>query len=71
MATCDKLIIGAGFYGLYSALRCGKRGQSVIVLERDGEPFMRASYINQARLHAPLYGGTDGYMWYVEKNSRT
>lgn len=51
MATCDKLIIGAGFYGLYSALRCGKRGQSVIVLERDGEPFMRASYINQARLH--------------------
>ena len=51
MATCDKLIIGAGFYGLYSAIRCGKRGQSVIVLERDGEPFMRASYINQARLH--------------------
>ena len=51
MATCDRLIIGAGFYGLYAALRCGKRGESVIVLERDGQPFTRASYINQARLH--------------------
>ncbi len=47
----DKLIIGAGLYGLYSALFCGKRGQKVTVLEIDEKPFMRATYINQARVH--------------------
>lgn len=47
----DKLIIGAGLYGLYSALKCGQAGQNVMVLERDPAPFMRASYINQARVH--------------------
>lgn len=51
MLNCDKLIIGAGFYGLYSALRCGERGQNVVVLERDPGAFMRASFINQARVH--------------------
>ena len=45
----DKIIIGAGLYGLYSALQCGKKGQSVLVLECDPEPFKRATYINQAR----------------------
>ena len=29
----DKIIIGAGFYGLYSALFCCQKGQSVLVLE--------------------------------------
>lgn len=48
---CDKVIIGAGLYGLYAALFCGKRGEKVIVLEQDSEPFMRATYINQARVH--------------------
>ena len=47
----DKIIIGAGLYGLYAALFCAKRGQSVLVLEYDGEPFKRATYINQARVH--------------------
>lgn len=47
----DKIIIGAGLYGLYSALRCGEKGQRVLVLECDKEPFKRASYINQARIH--------------------
>ncbi len=47
----DKVIIGAGLYGLYSALYCGKRGQKVLVLEHDERPFMRASYNNQARVH--------------------
>lgn len=47
----DKLIIGAGLYGLYSALYCGKKGQQVAVLEMDAAPFMRATYINQARVH--------------------
>lgn len=47
----DKIIIGAGLYGLYAALYCGKRGQSVIVLECDDAAFGRATYINQARVH--------------------
>lgn len=47
----DKLIIGAGLYGLYAALYCAKRGQSVEVLEIDSGPFRRATYINQARVH--------------------
>lgn len=39
----DKIIIGAGLYGLYSALLCGKNGQNVIVLEHDDVPFKRAT----------------------------
>ena len=51
MDLYDKLIIGAGLYGLYSALRCGEKGQRVLILERDDAPFKRATYINQARVH--------------------
>lgn len=47
----DRVIIGAGLYGLYSALFCGKKGLSVLVLEKEDAPFMRATYINQARVH--------------------
>ena len=47
----DKIILGAGLYGLYAAERCGKKGERVLVLERDPEPFARATYINQARVH--------------------
>jgi len=47
----DKIIIGAGLYGMYSALYCAKKGQRVTVLEMDGAAFSRATYINQARVH--------------------
>ncbi|MCF0131079.1 MAG: FAD-binding oxidoreductase [Pseudobutyrivibrio sp.] len=47
----DKIIIGAGLYGLYSALFCGQKGENVLVLECDPTPFRRATYINQARVH--------------------
>lgn len=47
----DKVIIGAGLYGLYSALFCCERGQKVAVLECDSAPFKRATFINQARVH--------------------
>lgn len=47
----DRVIIGAGLYGLYSALYCGRKGEKVIVLECDSAPFKRATYINQARVH--------------------
>lgn len=51
MEKYDKIIIGAGLYGLYSALFCCKQGQNVIVLECDPTSFRRATYINQARVH--------------------
>ena len=47
----DKIILGAGLYGLYAAQKCGAAGQKVLVLEKDPAPFMRATYINQARVH--------------------
>ncbi len=47
----DKIIIGAGLYGLYAASYCGKKGQRILVLEYDEGPFGRATYINQARVH--------------------
>lgn len=47
----DKIIIGAGIYGLYSALFCAKKNEKVLVLEKDSEAFSRATYINQARVH--------------------
>lgn len=49
--TPDKIIIGAGLYGLYAAKFCADRGQKVVVLEWDKVPFGRATYINQARVH--------------------
>lgn len=47
----DKIIIGAGLYGLYAALTGGKKKERVLVLEHDHEPFSRATYVNQARVH--------------------
>ena len=49
--TYDKIILGAGLYGLYAAEKCGAAGQRVLVLEKDPTPFRRATYINQARVH--------------------
>lgn len=55
MTEYSKIIIGAGFYGLYSALYCAKNitggAEHILVLECDPAPFMRATYINQARVH--------------------
>lgn len=47
----DKIIIGAGLYGLYAALYCARRGQNVVVLEMEKEAFSRATFANQARVH--------------------
>lgn len=47
----DKIIIGAGLYGLYAAEYSSKKQEEVLVLEYDREPFSRATYINQARVH--------------------
>lgn len=47
----DIVILGAGLYGLYSALFCAKRDAKVLVIEYDESAFKRATYINQARVH--------------------
>lgn len=47
----DRIIIGAGLYGLYAALTAGKMSESILVLEYECQPLSRASYINQARVH--------------------
>lgn len=51
MSHLDKVIIGAGIYGLYASLYSAKKGEQVILLEHDDEAVMRATYINQARVH--------------------
>ena len=44
----DRVIIGAGLYGLYAAEYCGKKGERVLVLEYDQYPFSRATYVTSA-----------------------
>lgn len=50
-AEFDKIILGAGLYGLYSALYCGQKKEKILIIECDQTPFRRATYINQARVH--------------------
>lgn len=51
MNKYDKIILGAGLYGLYAALFCAKKNQHVLVLEYEADAFKRATFINQARVH--------------------
>ena len=51
METYDKIIIGAGLYGLYAAIKCSEKKEKVLVLEYEDTAFVRATKINQARVH--------------------
>lgn len=53
MRSYDYIILGAGIYGLYIArkLVLAHPQRKIAVLEYDHAPFLRASYINQARVH--------------------
>ncbi|EJU23549.1 NAD(P)-binding Rossmann-like domain protein [Peptoanaerobacter stomatis] len=51
MKIYDRIIIGAGIYGLYAAIESMKKKKKVLVVDMDEMPFNRGSYINQARLH--------------------
>jgi len=51
MQTYDRVILGAGIYGLYAAGRSAEKGLKTLVLDMEKRPFRRGSYINQARLH--------------------
>jgi glycine/D-amino acid oxidase-like deaminating enzyme len=47
----DRLVVGAGLFGLYGALVLARRGLRVAILDADPLPMMRASQVNQARVH--------------------
>ena len=47
----DRLVVGAGLFGLYGALLLARRGMRVAVLDADDAPMLRASQVNQARVH--------------------
>jgi L-2-hydroxyglutarate oxidase LhgO len=47
----DRLVIGAGIYGLYAAIKLASSKRSVLVLDAEAKPFQRGSYVNQARVH--------------------
>lgn len=48
----DSIVIGGGFFGVSIALVLAEKGQRVLILERGRELLGRASYNNQARVHA-------------------
>jgi glycine/D-amino acid oxidase-like deaminating enzyme len=49
--TFDRLVVGAGLFGLYGAYPLARRGLRVALLDADDAPMMRASQVNQARVH--------------------
>lgn len=51
MERTDRLVVGAGAFGLYAADVLARRGHRVVVIDGDPVPFRRASTVNQARLH--------------------
>ena len=48
----DAIVIGGGFFGLYLSILLKDRVGSVVVFEREPDLLLRASYNNQARVHA-------------------
>lgn len=51
----DRLVIGAGLFGAYSALVLARKGFKVCLVEQGEEILGRASFVNQARLHTGLH----------------
>ena len=47
----DFAVIGAGFFGIRLALLLADHGARVVLIERAGDIFSRASHANQARIH--------------------
>jgi len=47
----DAVVIGGGFFGCSLALHLRRTGRRVVVLEAGSDLMLRASYVNQARVH--------------------
>lgn len=50
--TYDYVIVGGGIFGVYGAIHLSRKGQRVLLVERESALFQKASVVNQARLHA-------------------
>ncbi len=55
MKTYDRIIIGGGLYGLYSLLKSVQQGMHVLLIEKEPDSFLRASFVNQARVHCGMH----------------
>jgi glycine/D-amino acid oxidase-like deaminating enzyme len=51
MVRADAIIIGGGFYGCTLSLFLAKRGLKVLLIEKEKDLLLKASYNNQARIH--------------------
>lgn len=51
----ERIVIGGGLFGSFSALTLAKRGLRVCLVEQGSELLQRASFVNQARLHTGLH----------------
>lgn len=51
MRAYDRVILGAGMYGLYAAFLSASKGLKTLVVETEEKVFERGSFVNQARLH--------------------
>lgn len=49
--SCDVLVVGGGFFGLYLACHLRSRFDRVVLCEKGADFMQRASYANQARVH--------------------
>jgi len=47
----DVIVIGAGFFGLKTAIYFARKNKKVLVLEATSRAFQKASLVNQARVH--------------------
>jgi glycine/D-amino acid oxidase-like deaminating enzyme len=47
----DAIVVGGGFYGCLIAVDLARLGQRVLLVERERDLLLRASYNNQARIH--------------------
>ena len=47
----DRVVFGAGIFGLYAAIILGRRGLRVAIVDLEARPLSRASLVNQARIH--------------------
>ena len=47
----DVSIIGGGFYGCMIAIHLKKRFKNIVIIEKERDLLLKASYNNQARIH--------------------